>query len=189
MTDTNEITPADTAVIEGRKVTVHVTRKIGLPGYSSAEYGTFITDTLDADADDAQVADRVTELFDTAKAVVYDAAGIVALVDDSGRLREANTPADTVKQAADRVGTAFPGTTPVAAATMVRILNEDEHPGVKLPDAVAENCAKYGITAVRARSGKNGYFFVEAVPKGEAQKGPWFGKGEYSDRPGIIPGF
>lgn len=158
----------DTLEVSNRKITVHYERKLDKGNYNNEVASVFVTGDVAPDANSAQVAEKANELFEAAKASVFDQLGIEFIVDEHGVLREKHAPVPTVQQAEASLGRAFGGTTPVNNGD-IRVMNSDKQQG-PLPDWLIEYCAQHGITAVWDNRNGKGKWFTEAVKSGERSK-------------------
>ena len=161
---------------EPRKISVAFERKKDLGNYQNTTVKAWIEDTVPADADGAQISEKIVELLNACKAGALDSLGIEVFMDDSGVVREKHEPVVTVTQAAAAVGNAFAGTTQVTGAGGfstggLKIMNPDKMVE-NVPQFVIDKCAEKGIVAVWANNGQYGPFYKEAVQKGETPKIP-----------------
>ena len=157
---------SEETVISGRKISVTFERKVGYDNYGNATARAWIEDELPVGATDADASARALDMVNAAKAAIFDSLGLESFVDDSGVLREKHSPTVSVKQAQDKVGTAFPGTTDAGGGTNVRIMNPGD---VKepVPAWVDTLCEQKGISAIWVNHGEFGQFYKEAVKRGE----------------------
>lgn len=154
----------DETTVETRKVSITFERKKDLGNYENVVARAWAEDNVPADATDEQVAEALQGLGNAVKAAVYDHLGIEVFLDENGVIREKHAPVVTERRLADTVGTQFNGT------SSLRVMNKDYTD--PLPAGLVEKCAELGITAVWANKGQYGWFFKEAVSKGEAPKNP-----------------
>lgn len=111
----NDVLVATLNNVARRKGGVTVSRKVGLPNYSSADVSVYIEVNLDGATSAEEEAARIESAVSTAKCVVYNELGIEYAVDENGVVREvqpkAPAPRPTVEQVVANVEKAFPGTT------------------------------------------------------------------------------
>lgn len=157
--------------ITTRKLSVTFERKLGYDDYGNAVARAWVEDNIPADATDQVASERAVELLNVVKVAVFDSLGIETFMDDTGVIREKHSPTVTVKQAADKVGSAMPGTSDASGhdgylTGGLRVMNP-ERLEEDIPQYIIDKCREKGITAVWANSGQYGPFYKEAVKQGE----------------------
>lgn len=163
-----------------RKLSVTFERKLGYDDYGNAVARAWIEDDIPADASDGDASQRAVEMLNVVKVAVFDTLGVECFMDeDSGVIREKHSPTVSVKQAADKVGTGFKGTTTEEDSGSsggyntggLRVMNPNQLTE-DIPKYIIDKCNEKGITAVWANNGKFGPFYREAVKQGESPKIP-----------------
>ena len=161
-----------------RKLSVTFERKLGYDDYGNAVARAWLEDEVPSDISDVDAAERAVELLNVVKAAVLDTLGIEQFMDEeTGVIREKHSPTVSTKSAADKVGTAFAGTTTEGDARPARSSGGFNTGGLKVmnekdmtedvPEWVVDKCNSKGITAIWANNGKFGAFYKEAVKQGE----------------------
>lgn len=159
-----------------KKVSVTFERKLGYADYGNAVCRAWVEDNVPADMSDSDLSQRAVEMANVVKVAVFDSLGIECFLDDNGVIKEKHSPTVSTKQAADKVGNAFPGTTDNDGRDGfntggLRVMNPDKLKE-DIPQYVVDRCKEAGVTAVWANDGKFGPFYREAVKRDEAPKIP-----------------
>lgn len=171
-----------------RKLSVTFERKLGYDDYGNAVARAWIEDDVPIGTPDTDVAQRAVEMLNTVKVAVFDSLGIECFMDEeAGVIREKHSPTVTVKQAADKVGTAMPGTTQQTGSAGfstggLKVMNPEKLEE-DIPQYVIDKCREHGVTAVWANTGRYGPFYKEAVKRGES---PLIPDPNDPTKPGII---
>lgn len=157
--------------ITTRKVSVTFERKLDVGNYQNVVARAWLEDNIPADASAGDAAEAIQELFSAVKAAVYDELGIEVLMDESGVLREKHKP--TVSTTEQRLGKEL-GATPVKGGggfdlRGVEVANENEMTE-SIPQWLADECERLGITKVWVKQGQYGQFYKEFVPKDSEAK-------------------
>ena len=154
-----------------RKLSVTFERKQGYDDYGNAVARAWVEDDVPVDITDSDLSGRTVDLLNVVKTAVFDSLGIECFMDDTGVIREKHSPTVTVKQAADKIGNAFPGSTTGFDTGGLKVMNQDKLVE-NIPQYVIEKCREKGIEAVWANNGQYGPFYKEAVKAGETPKIP-----------------
>jgi len=152
-----------------RKLSVTFERKLDVGNYQNVVARAWLEDTLPGDASDAVVSEAISEAFGLVKAAVYDELGIEVLIDEAGVIREKHAP--TVSVTEQRLGKEL-GATQVSGSFNTRGVEIANPEDLKedVPQWLADECSKYGITKVWVKHGQYGAFYKEFVSKGDTAK-------------------
>jgi hypothetical protein len=154
-----------------RKISVTFERKLDVGSYQNVVARAWLEDNVPTDASDAIVSEALSNLFGLAKAAVYDELGIEVLIDASGVIREKHAP--TVSVTEQRLGKELGATQIPSGGSFntrgIEIANPDDLKE-DVPQWLADECNKYGITKVWVKHGQYGAFYKEFVSKGDTAK-------------------
>lgn len=152
-----------------RRIGVTYEHKISDGNYGGQTASAWVSDEVPVDAGASDVSKALNELFDAAKASVFDQLGIEFVVDESGVMRPKHEPVASVES---RLGQEF-GAQRVSGGNSgghnnaIKVMNESDQQGA-LPEALVAACNRKGITAVwDNRKARKRESFTEAVKRGE----------------------
>ena len=166
-----------------RKVGVTFSRKLSDGNYGGSEASAWVEGNVAIDANPAEIAEALGNLYTSAKAAVLDELGVEWHIDtDTGLVRETATPFVSTQHAQAAVERAFTGTTSETPSTSggIKVMNEGKpEAGVGPIDSWAIAAAKKdGITALwdnrgarAAEPDRNLPAYKEAVARGATGHG------------------